>query len=104
MKNIQDYIQQGKIYLACGDSRDEIAVELPAGGCYGRKRVYYAFARSHAAASRKLNTVDCVDKRYFAYDEDSKLFKTLSHEDYWNNDLTLDGLSETVSDTFNIEL
>ena len=101
---IDERIKQGKIYLAMGKSRDEVAVSLPAGGCYGAKRIYYSFARSLAAASRKLNKIDCVDKCYYEYDEDSKLFCDTKAERDWLCDLTLDQVSDIVSSKFNIEV
>lgn len=104
MNKIMENIQQGKIYLGMAKSRDEFAVSLPAGGCYGKKRIYYTFARSLAAASRKLNKVDCVDKCFFVYDEDSLLFKTLTHEYFWNHDMTLNGLAYDTDNPFNVQL
>lgn len=100
---VLDYIKQGKIFLATGRSRDEVLVEHE-GNCYGVKRIYYAFARSLAAASRKLNKIDSVDKCYYEYKEDSKVFHDLNAEKYWDCDLTLDKVCEIASSPFHAEV
>ena len=55
-------------YFGLGRGRDEVAVHLPAGGAYGKRRYYWCFSKSADKVEKKLTDLNSEIIEYQIYD------------------------------------
>ena len=89
-------------YFVLGEGIDEIPVDLPAGGCYGKKRKYWAFGGDFAKLEKKLKDCPSVGS-YKIYDLRSSVLNTQTNISFYYP-LGVDNNQENYQERVKFEL